>query len=630
MAQAVASPARSLPTGVVQESVKEPRIKHLLQVPALTFYFLFAIFPLIFTLYLSVNNWQISGQHNFIGLQNYVQLVQDQEFLTSLRNTAIFVIGPVTIEYICGMTLALLVLRLTRGRNLLRLCFLVPMMLAPLIVGIIWKMMFDETYGPLNDILARLALPPVAWVTDPVVAVGSIIISDVWEWTPLMFLILFAAMQSLPTEVFESARVDGASAWRVFWDMMFPLLVPASITVVLIRSIESFKIFDVIFLITGGGPGTATESATLYAYNVGLRSGNLGYAAAMTVVMLILVIVLATVLLNGLRITMAHRTARATRAEQLRAVLEQERGTARELVHQEKLVTPQERRGIPQVLLRLIVPLRYVVLVVWILFALFPIYWMVTTAFKTHLQVYNGPFYIPGVDYHPYLGSWQYVFSGDVAASVIRAIFNSVLYATAGALLAVIVGALAGYGLARYQYRYGPLKNDDLGFLYLSQRVMPPIVAVLALFVAYRVVHLLDTQVGMILIYTWVNIPITAYLLKDFFAGIPRDLEYAAAVDGYGKLQQIVKVVVPLARPGLAAAFLLSFFFAWNDFLLALILTFQKGITLPIVITSLNQRMEPEWGFLSALGIVAIVPPIIATLILDRILGSGGLFRGAR
>jgi multiple sugar transport system permease protein len=270
------------------------------------------------------------------------------------------------------------------------------------------------------------------------------------------------------------------------------------------------------------------------------------------------------------------------------------------------------------------------VLAVWLLFSLFPIYWMVTTSFKTHLQVYNGPFYAPGVDFQPYLGAWQYILGGELSGTVFHGIANSLLYATVGALCAVAVGALAGYGLARYRYRYGLVRNDDLSFLYLSQRVMPPIVAVLALFVMYKLVHLLDTQLGMILLYTWFNIPITTYLLKDFFASIPRELEHAAAVDGYGKLQQMTKVVVPLAAPGLAAAFLLSFFFAWNDFLFALILTFQNAQTLPLVITGLNQRMEPEWGFVSVLGIIAIVPPVIATLILDRILKRGGLFTRVR
>lgn len=634
-------------------SIRESWTKHFLQAPAFAFYLIFSIFPLLFTLYLSLNNWQISGQHFFVGVGNYVQLAFDPAFLTSLRNTAVFVIVPVALEYAFGMVLALFVFKLTLGRNLVRLFVLLPMMVTPLVVGVIWKMMFDETYGPLNDFIYRVGFHAgIPWLTNPSVATLSVIVADVWEWTPFMFLLLFAALQSLPGEIFESALVDGADGWQVFWDMIFPLLVPASVTAILIRSIEAFKIFDVIFLLTGGGPGSATESATLYAYDTGLRAGNIGYAAAITIVMLALVVVLVTILLNVLKLVTSHHTAKASmqaRVEsriatvglaneksQLHALHESLTGDQTtipasssakgKLVAQARSDIRWRTVGLP----RLFACLRYIVLVCWFCFALFPLYWMATTAFKTHLAIYNGPFYIPGIDFKLYLGSWQYLFAGDARGAVIQGVFNSVLYATLGALFSVIAGALAGYGLARYKYSYGPLKNDDLSFLYLSQRIMPPIVAVLGLFLMYKFLNLIDAQVGMIIAYTWFNIPITAYVLKDFIGGIPRELEEAAAVDGYGKISQIRKIILPLAMPGMAAAFLLAFFFAWNDFLLALILTFQKATTLPIVITNLNERMEPEWGFLSALGVIAIVPPILATLILDRIIRKGGLFAAAR
>jgi ABC-type glycerol-3-phosphate transport system permease component len=146
----------------------------------------------------------------------------------------------------------------------------------------------------------------------------------------------------------------------------------------------------------------------------------------------------------------------------------------------------------------------------------------------------------------------------------------------------------------------------------------------------FKAVNLIDTRIGMILAYTWFNLPLTVFLLTDFMNRIPIEIEQAAAIDGYGKIAQIWKVVLPLAMPGLAAAYLLSFFFAWNDFLLALMLTFRESVTLPIVITNMSAQMEPRWSLISAVGLVAIVPPMVAVILLDRFIERQVLHGGMR
>ena len=164
----------------------------------------------------------------------------------------------------------------------------------------------------------------------------------------------------------------------------------------------------------------------------------------------------------------------------------------------------------------------------------------------------------------------------------------------------------------------------------ISQRMMPPIVAVIALYMMYRWAGLLDNRFGMILVYTWYNLPLTVFLLTDFMRRIPLDIEHAAAIDGYSKVSQIWHVMLPLSMPGLTAAYLLSFLFAWNDFLLALMLTFREAQTLPIVITTWSAKMNPQWWLLSAAGIVAVLPPIIAAVILDRYMERQVLRGGTR
>jgi len=260
---------------------------------------------------------------------------------------------------------------------------------------------------------------------------------------------------------------------------------------------------------------------------------------------------------------------------------------------------------------------------------MFPVYWIIITSFKQSKDIYQGPFFLPFVDFQPTIAAWTQLI-GSSKDQFINAFTNSILFASVSALIAVLLGALAGYGLARYSYKYGKIKNADLSFLIVSQRIMPPIVAVIALFAIFNFIKLLDTKVGMILVYTWFNLPLTVYIIKDFIGRIPKDVEYAAAIDGYGKFHQIFRINIPLAMPGLAVAYLLAFFFSWNDFLLALMLTFRKASTLPIMIMNLSASNNPQWWFISAIGILSIIPPMIAAIVLDRFIDRELLSGGTR
>ena len=260
---------------------------------------------------------------------------------------------------------------------------------------------------------------------------------------------------------------------------------------------------------------------------------------------------------------------------------------------------------------------RNLVIGIWVLFSLFPVYWMAILAFKRNVDIYGRIRYLPGIDFSPGLHAWRLLFDPQ-HAEFLLGLRNSLVFASVGALVAVIIGALAAYGLVRHTYRYGPIKNDDLSFLIVSQRMMPPIVAVLALFMIWRSVGLLDTSLGMIIIYTWSVVPLTVFLLTDFMRRVPIEVEYAAAIDGYGPLARMWKVTFPLTVPGLAAAYLLAFFFIWNDFLLALMLTFQDARTLPIIIAALSSQMKLQWFLLAAIGLIAMIPPALAVTLLDR------------
>jgi multiple sugar transport system permease protein len=275
----------------------------------------FAVFPLVYTLYVSLSDWTISGPHHFIGFQNYQDIFTSSTFRQSFRNTISFAIATVSIQYILGLTIALLVFRSKGGVSMMRLIFLIPMMFTPVVVGFVWRTLFDPGYGPINYLLGKAGIPGISWLSEPIPAFLSVVIADTWQWTPFMFLILYASLRSLPTAPLEAAVVDGASEFRLLVDHIFPMLIPASITAILLRSIEAFKLFDVIYLLTGGGPAGSTTTVSLNAYFTGLKNGNLGSAAAMTLSLLVVIIVLLTAILKILGKSNSHNINRQKKIE---------------------------------------------------------------------------------------------------------------------------------------------------------------------------------------------------------------------------------------------------------------------------------------------------------------------------
>lgn len=292
--------------------------KRLMLTPAFLFLAAYTVFPLVFTVYVSLSAWSIGGQHTLVGLQNYNDIIGDPTYVKSLTNTVLFALITTVVEYAFGFGVALSVNSVTRRQRAVRLAVLLPMLITPVVVGFIWKMLLDPSYGPVDKVLRTIGLPRVNWLGSAVPAFSGIVLADMWEWTPFMFLILYAGLRSLPTEPFESASVDGASGWRIFWDLTFPMMAPASVAAILLRSVESFKLFDVVYLITGGGPGAATSTVTLDAYFTGLRAGNLGSAAAMTVILLIVVIVVTLLFLQVVGRLSRNKTLRSQHIESKR------------------------------------------------------------------------------------------------------------------------------------------------------------------------------------------------------------------------------------------------------------------------------------------------------------------------
>lgn len=263
-----------------------------------------AIFPLTWSLRLSFTKWLATIMENpeWTGLTNFRDILfKDPRFWSALWFTVRFVFLTVVIQLGIGLGLAHLLHNNFRGRNFFRVLFLIPMACPPIAVAFLWKMMLHPDIGIINTALQTIGLAKVKWTTSVVVAPFTIVMVDVWEWTPFMFLVLFAAFQALPVEIYDAAAVDGASNFQVFRKITFPLVAPIIVTIVLIRIIDAFKLFELIFGITSAGPANATEALSFYVYLTGIKWMNLGKGSAMSWIFLLIVLGISLILLSRLR-----------------------------------------------------------------------------------------------------------------------------------------------------------------------------------------------------------------------------------------------------------------------------------------------------------------------------------------
>jgi multiple sugar transport system permease protein len=255
------------------------------------------IFPFIFSLVLTFSTVDLTAglAVNPGTWANWTQLLSDSQFWSSIATTVTFVVVAVVAEFILGFFLAYILWHEIRGGFFFRVLFVIPMMLAPAAIAFMFRMLYDETFGPLDRILTGIGLPSVHWLSSTNLALYSIIAVDVWEWTPFVMLLLLAGLQAMPTEALEAASLDGAGGWQRIWHIVLPILAPLAVIVVLIRVIEAFKVFGRVLILTGGGPGSATQTTTLYAYYTGLSPGfNLAYGSTIAVSLLILVTLVGT------------------------------------------------------------------------------------------------------------------------------------------------------------------------------------------------------------------------------------------------------------------------------------------------------------------------------------------------
>lgn len=318
----------------------------------------------------------------------------------------------------------------------------------------------------------------------------------------------------------------------------------------------------------------------------------------------------------------------------------------------------------------------YLILGFWTLVCLFPLYWLVVTSLKLPIHVNDGPVYLPGIDFKPSLHAWKYIFV-DLGNDTLRPYLNTIVVSLASSVIAVVIGSMAGYALTRIAYRpklgsillfilivilmivtvvkFGlawqlavasglalfilllttlgrrfrkSLHNTDIAFFMISQRILPPVAVVIPIYVLFQRFGLLDTHAALVITYVAVNLPIVVWLMRDFFESVPMDLEESASLDGASRYRVFFTIVLPLAKPGLAATFLLVLILCWNEYLIALFLSTANAQTLPLLVAAQNATRGPQWWYMSVLIVIMIVPVVAITVVLQRFI-TRGLLIGA-
>jgi multiple sugar transport system permease protein len=277
--------------------------KWLLVAPAVLLILALSIFPLLFSLWVSFVNYdfQIPG-HAYVGLKNFRQVVTDPVARWSLVVTAVLTSASVILEFLLGLALALVMTRTFRGRAVIMSLVIIPLFISPVIVGQAWALLLQRPFGPTNYVLSQLLgyEVTIGWLTQAPWNFIALIIADVWQWTPFMFVILLAGLTAIPPHVYESAELDGVGAWQVFWYITVPHIAPMMLLAVTFRLLDAIKLFDTIFIMTGGGPGTNTYSASYYLYTIGFTQFHLSNATAGSWIFLILTLIVITFLVRRL------------------------------------------------------------------------------------------------------------------------------------------------------------------------------------------------------------------------------------------------------------------------------------------------------------------------------------------
>jgi multiple sugar transport system permease protein len=276
---------------MIHSSFAERNLHRIFPLPAILFVALLMVFPVLYTLFLSFTNWNLTSgaPPAFVGFRSYARVLAEPRFLHALGRTFAFTAGAVALEGLLGVATALILNRAFVGKSLAKTLLLLPLVATPVAVGIVFNLFYDPTIGLLNFVLTSMGLPPGLWVSHQNTVLASLVLVDVWQWTPMITLIVLAGLASQSEEPVEAARIDGASEWQIIRFVTIPMVMPVILTALILRLIDALKTFDIIYAMTGGGPGYASETLNLMGFKYSFEYFRMGQSAVILVVLFLVV-----------------------------------------------------------------------------------------------------------------------------------------------------------------------------------------------------------------------------------------------------------------------------------------------------------------------------------------------------
>jgi multiple sugar transport system permease protein len=589
----------------------------------------------------------------FVGLDNYAALFGDALFHKGVLNSFVFTAYAEIFKVVFGLIAALMLHHMRRGKAVIAGVILLPWVIPTVVTAFTWRSLLDPIFGSVNVLLtdsgigpalAALGLVdkwPAEWLSDPALAMPAVILVNVWKGIPFFTVTFLAGLKAIDSGLHEAAMMDGASPWQRFVHITLPGLRPVMIVTVLLSSIWTFNNFDLIWLMTQGGPGDATAPYVLAAYSKAIQQLQLGAGAAVTLVMLPIIAVLVVILVRMMR-----------RSDQPGA---SDLGRRR--------LTPGQRRALPWVIVvgsvlvliwaspqivwkaalvlgvfvvlaaavgrvvsvlatrgnrlaaRLVGGTGSGVALVGLLgFVLAPLYWMTVTAFKSDDQI------VARTD-----DLWPTPWSTEQFTNLFTGAFgtwyvNTILVSVASTVIAVVCAALAGYALARLKFR----GSESFTVTILLTYVMPGALLFIPLYELMSGIGLNDSLWSLVLAYPTFTLPFATWLLVGYFKSIPADLEEAALVDGCTRFGAFRRIVLPLAKPGLLAVALFTLTNAWNEFLFAFVfITKDDYKTLPVGMQSMIFGDVVPQGQLAAASLLISIPVVLMYGFGQRFLTEG-------
>ena len=602
-----------------------------LTLPTLIVVFLVIGVPLVYSLVLSLYRINmLTKRWVFVGLRNYLEVLPHPDFIAAMARTAYFAGITVSGGLILGIAMALVLNAAFPGRSILRSVMLIPWGMAPVAVGILWSWIFDGSYGTLNALLFDLGLidEPIAWLANGSTAFNLVALVHVWNQAPLTALLVLAALQSMPENLHRAARIDGAGAVERFFKITLPWLRPMLLLILLLTSINSIMAFDLFWIMTKGGPGSATTVFSWMGYAYAFQLSKFGEGAAILYILTIVCLVLAWVYLKIFTAT-GRRPSAPAAGEALPATIAHGSRAVTRLV---KLPPFRSRALLSGSTRRIAGKVGLAAAAIFIfLWSFGPFLWLVLMSLSPSVDlVRTPPTLIPG---SLTFENYRFVLfptgvadgQGSVQATrVPYAIWNSLVVAVCVTAINLVLGSLAGYAYARHGK--GRLMNGSLWALMMT-RMTPSLALILPFFIVFRNMGLIDTRTALVIAYCSLILPLSTWMMKGYFENLPPNLEKAALVDGCTPFQAIWKIILPVARPGIVAAGIFCFLVSWNEFVFALILTGSpKAQTIPVIIAGfLVQLRFYDYGPMFAASVLAVIPPVVIAFAFQRYLVRGML-----